>query len=40
MMVQTLNWCRGVKEGNTDWLRFRWRACFLRVVSDTERAMP
>ena len=29
-----------MKEGSTDWLRLRWRACFLRVVSDTERLIP
>ena len=39
-LTQTLNWCSGVKEGSTDWQRFRCSACFLRVVSDTERDMP
>ena len=36
----TLNWWRGVKLGRTDWLRLRWSACFLSVVSDTDLDIP
>ena len=38
--METLNWCSGVKEGSTELLRLRWRACFLRVVSDTDLDIP
>ena len=38
-LYTTLNWCSGVKEGNTEEaeVRLRWRACLRRVLSDTDR---
>ena len=36
----TLNCCREVKEGRTDWLRFRCRAALLSVVSEMLRDIP
>jgi len=35
-----LNCWRDVKEGSTDWLKFRWRAALLRVVSEMLRDIP